>query len=49
MLERFTNDFKAWAGQPYKEDGDLVDWLLFVGLLTVGTILWTKIVKEVLE
>jgi hypothetical protein len=49
MLERFKEDFKTWAARPYRDDGDLVDWLLFIGLLTVGTILWTRVIKEVIE
>lgn len=49
MVERFISDVKNWAGRPYREDGDLLDWILFVGLLTVGTILWTRVVREVLE
>lgn len=49
MLEQYIDDVKNWAAHPYKENGNLVDWFLFVGLLTVGTILWTKVVREIME
>ncbi len=49
MLENQIVEFKAWAAKPYRENGSLLDWFLFIGLLTVATILWTRVVKEILD
>jgi hypothetical protein len=49
MLDNFISDFKNWAARPYREDGDLLDWVLFVGVLTCGTILWTRVIKRLVD
>jgi hypothetical protein len=37
MLETYWNDVKRWAAHPYNEEGNLLDWVLFVGLWVVAT------------
>ncbi len=49
MIDKHISDFKSWAAKPYRENGSLLDWFLFIGLLTVATILWTRVVKEILD
>jgi hypothetical protein len=49
MLENYIEDLKRWTVHPYNEDGDLFSWFLFVGLLTCGTILWTRVVHRLVD
>lgn len=43
------DNIKLWLAKPYKEDGNLMDWVLFIGLLTVVTILWTRVIRRVVD
>lgn len=36
---------KAWFAKPFSEDMDTINWLLFVGLIAVAVVLWTRILK----
>lgn len=49
MLQTFVSDLKQWAKKPYNENGDLLDWILFIGLLTVCTILWTRVIRRLAD
>jgi len=49
MLETYVNDVKRWLAAPYKENGTVIDWFLFVGLLTISGILWAYIIKRVAD
>lgn len=49
MFDVIVKDFKNWAGKPYREDGNILDWVLFVGILTCGTILWTRVIKRLID
>jgi len=49
MLEAIAADLKEWARMPYRENGNLLDWLLFIGILTCGTFLWSRIIKSILD
>jgi hypothetical protein len=49
MLEAYWNDVKRWAKHPYNEDGNLVDWVLFVGLWVVATILWATVIRRLVD
>jgi hypothetical protein len=40
------DDFKAWWTQPFKSDGSVKTWFLFVGLILVVIFLWTRILRE---
>ena len=49
MLETWLNDVKSWATHPLKEDGNIIDWALFVGLIIVLTILWSGVIRRLLD
>lgn len=49
MLSELTSDLKAWASKPYKEEGDLLDWFLFIGVITAATVLWTMVIKRLVD
>jgi hypothetical protein len=40
---------KHWAKKPYSDDGDLLDWILFIGMLTCVTVLWTRVIKRLID
>jgi hypothetical protein len=41
--------FKNWLAKPYKEEGNLTDWVLFIGMLTAVTILWTRVIRRLVD
>ena len=49
MIDNYIADVKGWLLKPYREEGTIVDWLLFIGLLTVATILWTRVIKRLID
>ena len=49
MGETIKTDILNWAKKPYRENGTIIDWLLFIGLLTCGSILWTGVVKRLTD
>lgn len=49
MLDKYWNDVKVWAKKPYDENGDVLDWVLFLGLITVATFLWTRVIRAILS
>ncbi len=49
MLNNWLNDVKGWAKQPYREEGDLIDWFLFVGIWVVASILWVRVIRRLAD
>lgn len=48
MVENFLADFKRWAAKPYDEEGNVGDWILFIGFMVAITYLWTRVVQRIL-
>lgn len=48
-MDSLLADLKAWAQKPYDENGSLVDWFLFIGVLTVCGFLWTRVIKRLID
>ena len=46
MLNTWLADVKKWAAHPYNENGNLMDWFLFIGLMGVCTVLWSRIIRR---
>lgn len=38
---------KSWVMKPYKEDGTVFDWFLFLGLMAIFAWLWARIIKRI--
>lgn len=38
---------KKWLQRPFKEDGSVLDWFLFIGLVGILSYLWTLILKRI--
>ena len=49
MLEQYWSDVKKWAAKPYNEDGNVLDWFLFVGLWIVCTVLWARVIRRLVD
>lgn len=49
MLESYWSDLKRWAAHPYNEEGNVADWLLFVGLWVAATILWVRVIHRIAD
>jgi len=49
MLDTFISDVKNWAMRPYREEGSIFDWFLFVGLWVVLTILWMRVIRRLAD
>lgn len=39
------SSFKAWWGQPFDSNGSVVNWALFIGLIIVLMILWSRVIR----
>jgi len=49
MLDKFIADFKHWAARPYKEDGNVLDWALFLGFVACISIMWSRVIARILD
>ena len=38
------SSFKNWWSQPFSGSGSVLNWTLFVGLILVLIILWTRVI-----
>jgi hypothetical protein len=41
------NHIQSWASAPFTSKMDLTQWFLFVGLLIVLVVLWTRILAHI--
>jgi hypothetical protein len=48
-MQQLVQDLKDWARKPYNENGSLIDWFLFIGVLTACTILWTRVIRRLVD
>jgi len=39
---------KSWLAKPFDEDGNVIDWFLFIGLMGIISWLWTRILKRII-
>lgn len=42
------NGVNKWLKQPFKEEGSVIDWFLFLGLVFVIIILWQRILMRII-
>ena len=49
MLETFLSDVKEWAHKPYREEGTIFDWFLFVGLWICLSALWVTVIRRLAD
>jgi len=49
MLQTYVEDVKRWAARPYKQDGNVLDWFLFFGLVILVTVAWSTIIKKIVD
>jgi hypothetical protein len=48
-MDYLTKEFKSFVAKPYSDDGSLFDWFLFIGMLTAMTILWTRVIRRLVD
>ncbi len=41
--------FNDWWQKPFNPNGDAIDWLLFLGLVVAGFVLWQRIIAKIEE
>jgi hypothetical protein len=42
----FFNSFTNWASRPFNSEMNVLNWALFVGLILVLVILWSRVLKS---
>lgn len=47
-LNIFT-DVYDWSKHPFKSDMDLKGWLAFTGLIIILIVLWTQVIKFIID
>jgi hypothetical protein len=45
----FCKSVRGWLAKPFDEDGNVIDWFLFVGLIGVISWLWSRILVRILR
>ncbi len=43
----FCNAVRAWVKKPFDEDGNVLDWFLFVGFIGLVSWLWSRILVRI--
>lgn len=41
--------FQDWFARPFREDMNVLDWALFVGLLLVLLVLWRNVLQRIID
>lgn len=47
MFDGFLANAKAWWDHPFKEDGSVIDWFLFLGLILIIAWLWSRVIVRI--
>ena len=45
----FCQSVRNWLSKPFNENGSVVDWFLFVGLIGLISWLWSRILVRILR
>lgn len=48
-MDGFAKRFTDWIKRPYNDDMTVGGWFLFLGLMLLVTVVWTKILNKVLD
>jgi len=46
-MDKIWNGTKDWLKKPFREDGSVIDWFLFVGLMLAISFLWSRILQRI--
>lgn len=49
MGNGFVTRMRKWAEQPFSQQMDLMNWVLFVGLVVTVAFLWCKVLNSIEE
>lgn len=45
---KFCERVKQWLNKPFDDNGNVIDWFLFVGLIGIISWLWSRILVRIL-
>lgn len=45
----FSKRLHLWANKPFDPNGDVVDWVLFLGFALTVAFMWTRVLKQIRE
>lgn len=45
-MSNFWSEFKSWYSQPFAANMSVSGWALFIGILLVLVILWTRVLNH---
>lgn len=46
---KFCSTVRTWLKKPFDQDGSVIEWFLFVGLIAIISFLWTRILERILR
>lgn len=46
---RLCQRVQAWLAKPFNQDGNILDWFLFVGFIGVVSWLWSRVLVRILR
>lgn len=46
MGNTLFEEIQNWLARPFKADGTVLDWFLFLGVVLVAVYLWSVIIRE---
>lgn len=45
----FNKSLQNWFNKPFDPNGNVVDWVLFLGLALTIAFFWTRVLKQIRE
>lgn len=46
---QYYDELQAWVKNTTKGEGSLIDTFLFIGVVTAATILWSRVIKRLVD
>jgi hypothetical protein len=43
----FLDKLQAWLKKPFDPNGDVVDWVLFLGFALIVAFMWSRVLKQI--
>lgn len=49
MLSKWWKETVDWWKHPYNSQGSAIQWFLFLGLVIICVIAWSRIIREIID
>jgi len=46
-MDNITEQLKIWWKQPFKSDGSVLNWFLFLGLIIIVLFFWNRVLARI--